>query len=70
MKAKERYQTDKEDLKSCYKFVCTCDNCGISYGRDSKKEQAHELCPFCERLTYMPRGARKKDEKMEISERH
>jgi DNA-directed RNA polymerase subunit RPC12/RpoP len=46
-------QTEAEDLKQYFKFVCKCSTCGRSYGSDLQKED-NGICPYC-----MPGGVRK-----------
>jgi len=37
----------RKDLKDIYKYVYTCDGCGLEYGSDTKEEGIH-ICPICE----------------------
>lgn len=37
-----------EGLEDIYKYVYTCDTCGLKYGSD-KKETGKFICPLCEK---------------------
>ena len=52
MEIEEEIKINKEestkDLEKVYKFVYTCDICGIRYGSDKEEKGVH-LCPICEK---------------------